>query len=288
MSLIERITNRLAEEYERATDTVAVSAIRLRRQPWPCHKKQFLLVGSESSGTTIIARLLFRGGSLRFFREGKDGNEWCWQAYQEIYQGNKTIRDYPHLQLYDAVKVPGFAAILPHYVKEFPNVSVICTVRDPRDMVVSACKTWGVKERAGLADIKWVTESWLGIDEKDPVARLARRWRIYLEQTRLVPGVIYVRYEDFCADKVGCILRLAAELNIDVDEARIQELCNQQASIPETRDYRPKGPGAWREGLLTERDIVVIEEICGELMETWNYPLSNVSGQVSSSSGADH
>jgi len=287
MNLISRIAGRLAEEYRRAADNIAVCRIRLRRQSWPCPKKQFLLVGCESSGTTIMARLLFRGGSLRFFREGKDGNEWCWQAYQEIYQGHKSIRDYPRLQLYDAVKVPGFAAILSHYVREFPNVSILCTVRDPRDVVASACKTWGVTPDNGLQSIKWVTESWLDVPEKDPIARLAWRWRIYLERSRLVPGVTYVRYEDFCADKVHCIMRLAGKLDIEVDEARIKELCDQQASLPVTRGYRPKGPGSWREGLLTDRDIRVIEEICGDLMEFWNYPKRAANRQCSSSGGTD-
>ncbi len=287
MNLIGRIAERLAEEYRRATDSVAVLGIRLRRDSWPCPHKQFLLVGCESSGTTIMAKLLFRDGSLRFFREGKDGNEWCWQAYQEIYQGHKSIRDYPHLQLYDAVKVPGFAAILPQYVTEFPNVSAICTVRDPRDVVVSACRTWGVTSGDGLESIKWVSESWLDIADKDPIARLAWRWRIYLERSQLVPGVTYVRYEDFCGDKVRCILQLAGKLGIEVDEARLRKICDEQASLPATRNYRPKGPGSWREGLLADRDIRVIEEICGDLMETWNYPKSDASHQYSSGGGTE-
>lgn len=243
--------------------------IRLRRNPWPCLKKQYLVVGCESSGTTPISHLLFRGGSLRFLIEG--WNVWVWQVYKSTYQGRGSVREYPRLQLFDALKVPGFAAILEDYVTAFPNAAVIYVVRDPRDVVVSACKTWGVTRDNGLSSIPWVAESWLGIQSRDPVVRLALRWRTYLRQSQRVPGVTYVRYEDFYEDKVGFVMRLASKLGIRVDEGRVTRLCDRQASGSSVRDYPPEGPGAWRRGLLNERDVKAIEETCGHEMRQWNY-----------------
>ena len=77
------------------------------------------------------------------------------------------------MQLYDSIKVPGFAAILPEFLEEFPNTSVIYVLRDPRDVVASAYRTWKVDTRDRLESIPWVRQTWLGIRDEDPVARLA-------------------------------------------------------------------------------------------------------------------
>ena len=138
--------------------------------------------------------------------------------------------------------------------------------------MVSAYKTKKVTSREQLASISWVRQTWLGIEEKDPVARLAWRWRIYLDRSQLVDGVYYVRYEDFCANKVGFIANLASRVGIDIDVQDVRARCELQASSPEARDYRPKGPGAWkREPCLSCQDREIIEEICGEYMQTWGY-----------------
>lgn len=251
-------------------DDIGEWRIRSRRNAWPCLARKYLVVGCESSGTTPISHLLFRTGSTRFLIEGD--NPWVWQLYQSVYQGQSRIRDYPRLQLYDSIKVPGFAAILPQFLDEFPNTSVIYVVRDPRDVVVSAYKTWKVTTREGLSSIPWVSQTWLGIRDTPPVARLAWRWRLYLERSQKVPSVAYVRYEDFCVNKVGCIVKLARDLGISVDEREIRERADVQASTPDVRGYRPDGPGAsGRSGLLSPEDRQCVEAICGLHMLQWSY-----------------
>ena len=249
-------------------DAVGVAGLKLARAPWPCLGRKYLVVGCESSGTTPISHLLLRNGSGRFLLEGI--NTWVWELYMSVYQGHSRVRDYPRLQLYDRIKVPGFAAILPQFVEEFPNARVVYVVRDPRDVVASAYRTHRVTTREQLRSISWVSETWLGITDPDPIARLAIRWRTYLERSQLVPGVLYVRYEDFCADRLGFLKSLGAQLGIDVDEDSVRQRCEKQAS-DSFREYEPKGPSSWRGGPVTDQDVKIIEETCGAEMQVHGY-----------------
>jgi hypothetical protein len=266
--LKERIDQ--SEKLNRLRNGVGVMLTRLQRNPWPCLDEKRLVVGCESSGTTPIGRMLLRDTSRRFLFEGN--NTWVWDLYMSVYQGHSRVRDYPALQLFDGIKVPGFAAILEQIVAEFPNTKMLYVVRDPRDILASAYRTHRVQTREELANISWVRETWLGIEDRDPVARLARRWRIYLERSRRVDSVNYIRYEDFCQDKVGCITRLAATMGVDVDCKRLQSQLNRQASDSDARAYQPVGPGSWRQSPnVSDDDVQIVEEVCGDLMREWNY-----------------
>jgi len=270
MSLLTAVPGKLTRRIRRGRDALRVWRLSARRNLWPCRDRKYLVVGCESSGTTPISHLLFRGQPGRFLIEGDE--RWVWDVYQCVYQGHRRVQDYPRLQLYESLKVPGFAAILPQFVEAFPNTHTIYVVRDPRDVAVSAYRTWKAAGPAQLAQIPWVKQTWLGIAETDPVARLAQRWRIYLERSQLVPGVTYVRYEDFCADKVDFITRLAVSLGRRADDQALQHRCDQQASTADTRAYRPAGPGSWREtDCLSAEDLRRIEEICHVHMRRWNY-----------------
>ena len=267
--MIRKVLNKCGDWCRRSVDAGKVYRIRRGKNSWPCSDKKYLLVGCESSGTSIISRLLFAGGNLRFLDEGIE--TWVWRAYMSIYQGESGVRDYPRLQLFDAVKVPGFAAILDKYVEEFPNTSIIYVVRDPRDVVVSAMKTWKASNRDELRKASWVEQTWLGIKSEDPIVRMASRWEMYLDISDKVPDVIYVRYEDFCADKVACVASLADRLELDVDVNAVRAQCDRQATHRSVRDYKPTGPGGYRSGILAEGDIRLIESVCGDHMRVWGY-----------------
>lgn len=263
-------------KYNNARDRWGLWWDRLRGQKWPHSKRKYLLVGPESSGTTAISHLLLRNGQFRFFFEGDQ--PWVWDMYMDVYQGHRHVRDFPRLRLYDALKVPGFASILPQFIEEYPNTRVVCTIRDPRGVVASAYRTWKIRSREELANINWVKETWLGIQEQDPVARLAIRWRTYVERVQQVPGVEFARYEDFCQDKVGFIQRLAERLQLTVDERRLRESCDRQASDQDAREYQPQGARAEQEPLVTAEDVRIIEEICGDQMRQWGYLPTTADG----------
>jgi hypothetical protein len=99
---------------------------------------RYLLVGAENSGTSAVANLLFVDiPGIRFFREGTR-QTWAWDAHKSIYRGNAAIRDYPRLQLFDAIKVTGFATIFAQFRPGSSTTQVISMVVDPRDFVSSA------------------------------------------------------------------------------------------------------------------------------------------------------
>lgn len=263
-----RVLSRASRDINWIGDNIRVAAIRCKPRAWPCNRVKYLVVGCESSGTTVISHLLFNDGSRRFLLEGA---VWAWDLYMSVYQGKSRVRDYPRLQIYDGIKVPGFAAILDKYIAEFPRARIVYIVRDPRDVVSSAYRSKHVRTRDELRSISWVRETWLGIESNDPVERLALRWRRYLEVSQRVPDVCYVRYEDFCSDKVGTIQRLGAELGVHVDAARVTRLCDIQASHKSVRAYEPRGPDCWRREFVSPADAQLIERVCGDLMMRWNY-----------------
>jgi len=89
-----------------------------------------------------------------------------------------------------------------------------------------------------------------------------------MEVSTRVPGVVYLRYEDFCVDKVDCIKRVAAQIALEIDDQYVRDNCERQASH---RAYRPSGPGAFRSGLLSPADVAKVEEACGQWMARWGY-----------------
>ncbi|MDH5387400.1 MAG: GNAT family N-acetyltransferase [Gammaproteobacteria bacterium] len=247
--------------------------IRLSNK-WPSLEKKYLLVGSESSGTTAVSDLLFKEvDNLRYLEEGEQ--QWVWKAYRSVYQKNTSLRNYPRLQLFDAIKVPGFSVIINEFLKEFPNTTVVYLIRDPRDFASSAIKTWKIRQMGEFKNIPWTDVQWLGVDCADPVERLAQRWKAYLTAAMKVDGVIFIKYEDFCQDKVGVISSLCKTLNLPFDKARVTQLCDIQLSHASVRAYRPSGPGGWQHSILEREHIEKIETICKEEMLKWGYKLTS-------------
>lgn len=239
---------------------------------WPCNDNKVLVVGSESAGTTAIANLLFaETKGVRFLEEGD--HQWVWKVYQNVYQQHRKVKDYPRLRLFDAVKVPGFATIIDEFREAFPNTKVIYVVRDPRDYVNSAIKTWKLNAVNELSGVSWCKEKWLGIGNVDPIERLSIRWKMYLQSAMSKDDVTFIKYEDFCENKVEAIEQLALRSGIAFNRKRVGQICDIQLSHSSVRDYRPEGPGGWETGILEEHHIEKIEQICRKEMEHWGYKM---------------
>ena len=240
---------------------------------WPSQDKKYLLVGAESSGTTAISDLLFKEiDGLRYLEEGEQ--QWVWDAYRSIFQKKGMIQDYPRLQLFDAIKVPGFSVIINEFLEQFPNTTVVYLLRDPRDFASSAIKTWKIGRMEDFHKIPWTKVKWLGIESDDPVACLAQRWKLYLNAAKKIDDIVFVKYEDFCQDKVGVIEDLCDKLQLPFDKSRVMQLCDTQLSHTSVRAYRPTGPGGWRHSILEEKHVRLIEEICKDEMTDLGYRFS--------------
>lgn len=262
-----RILRRLRAETTDAIDRARGRVITALDR-WPCTDPKYLLVGSESSGTTAVGTFLFEGTpGIRFFKEGSR-QAWVWDAYKRIHMGTASIQDYPRLQLFDAIKVPGFAMIIEPFREGFPDTRVIYMVRDPRDFVTSAFRTWRAQGVDDPSGIPWVSEDWLEIPSSDPVERLCLRWQAYLQTASRAGDVLFVRYEDFYGDKVGTIRDLAERFGLPFSEERV--LARKDEQISRARHYMPAGPGAWRDSLLEEQ-VRTVERLCGDEMRRWCY-----------------
>ncbi|QDT73340.1 Sulfotransferase domain protein [Lacipirellula limnantheis] len=214
--------------------------------------------------------MLLGGGGGRFLDESEEN--WVWDAYMSIYQGKYRVTDYPRLQLFDYLKVPGFASILPEYQAAFPNANSIYVVRDPRDVLASAIRTFKVTSRQDIENIPWIKERWLGIETSHPIERLAHRWSIYLDRSADLKQVTYVKYEEFCRNKLLTAELLAKQLNLPFKMDIAKRLADRQATHSSTRDYSPAGSGTWRNSpLITDCDIDRMEAICGRQMLEWGY-----------------
>jgi len=256
---------------QRMSDTVRTFLYRIAGQ-WPCDDEKILVVGSESAGTTAISNLLFVDNKcIRFLEEGD--HQWVWEVYRNVYQRFRKVTDYPRLRLFDAVKVPGFAMILDEFRAAFPNTKVIYVVRDPRDYVNSAIKTWKLKSVGELSGIPWCKENWLNISNVDPIERLSIRWRTYLRNAMSQDDVMFIKYEDFCRNKFETIERLASCYGLAFNRKRVRKLCNVQLSHNSVREYHPNGPGGWEDGILEEHHVKKIEKLCIKEMKHWNYAL---------------
>ena len=243
----------------------------LHHDRWPCTDPKYLLVGSESSGTTAIADLLFQDvRGVRFLVEG-GRQAWVWEVYKRVHLGEATIRDFPRLQLFDAIKVPGFAMVIGPFRQEFPATSVVYVVRDPRDFVASALRTWRTRGISDMSKIPWVAEDWLGIRSTDPLERLCLRWKAYLSAGTEAEDVIFIRYEDFYADKASTIRDLAGRLRLPYNERRVDARKDMQ--ISRVRKYAPRGPGSWKAELPVEQ-VRTVERLCAQEMSSWGYASS--------------
>jgi hypothetical protein len=272
--LLKRIMDRIERIGQEYADAINAYLVKMFNK-WPCLDTKFLLVGSESSGTTAIANLLFLEiPSIRFLDEGD--HQWVWEAYQSIFQKKRRIRDYPRLQLFDAIKVPGFASIIDEFRKGFPNSEVIYVVRDPRDFINSAIKTWKVKNVGELSTISWSKENWLNIPNKDPIERLSIRWKKYINLAMDQDDIIFVRYEDFCEDKVETIKNLSSQIGLPFNEDRTKRICDKQLCHTSVRNYNPQGPGGWKRGILVNEHIKKIEKICEKEMIRWKYNIETM------------
>jgi hypothetical protein len=266
-ALPKRIIRRLRVETDDVVDRARGSLITALGR-WPCTDRKYLVVGSESSGTTAVGTFLFEGTpGIRYFRESKR-QAWVWDAYKRIYQGQASIREYPRLQLFDAIKVPGFAMIIQPFREGFPDTRVIYMVRDPRDVVSSAFRTWAGQGVHDPSAIPWVAEDWLDLAGTDPVERLCLRWKAYLESATKAGDVDFVRYEDFSADKVATIRELASRFGLPFSEDRV--LARKDDQISRARHYVPAGPGAWRDS-LPEEQVRTVERTCEDEMRRWRY-----------------
>lgn len=224
------------------------------------------VVGCERSGTSAVASLLHAGSGWSLLDDPPES----WYIYPMVYRAGCGIPlcFWWKLRTHRLVKVPGFATILPELERSLVGrfVALYC-LRDPRDVIAS------ILERCEQGPGTLFTHvAWLGINVKDPIEALAWRWRKYLEcaQSYLRQGgrVRFLKYEDFCQDKVGALKDVALDAGMPFEAAKILSEVDRQFRKGWSNTIA--GPGRWRRD-LTGQQAKVVTEVCKDWMEEWGY-----------------
>jgi hypothetical protein len=233
------------------------------------------------SGTRVVARILQRAGlyigndlnesddALRF---GDYSSRWI-DTYLEL--GGAVSASVVQAMLEDLSRVlgdhcaplasspmrwgwkePRSIFLLPFYAAHLPSLRFVHVVRDGRDMALSTNQNQ-LQMHADAA----------GIDPElaEPVRSIALWSWINLEaaaygERELGDRYLRVRFEDLCSDPVGVTRSLYAFLQLDAYSASAVDV----VALPET-------VGRWQ---TTEPELrVQLEEVAGEALRTFGYPL---------------
>jgi hypothetical protein len=226
------------------------------------------VVGCERSGTSAVSKLLSIGSGWSLLDDPSD----FWYVTPVIYRTGSglTFRLWRALRTHDIVKVPRFATILPYLRKRFlGNFSTVYCVRDPRDVVASVrerLRTWYYTD--------FITDSdWLDVRPGDQVEAVAWKWRKYLESALQYQSrgerIMFIRYEDFFAEKLKTIETCARHMHIPFRPEKAAPHVDRQFK-KRWNGGKIAGPLRWREE-LTEPEASKITRICSDLMREWGY-----------------
>lgn len=169
-------------------------------------------------------------------------------------------------------KTPDHVFHLTEIWETFPDARVINVLRDPR-AVASSPKAFG----RAPSDLRRLMV----------LSRFAERWLRAVdayETHRNDERIISVRYEDLVANPEPELQRMAAHIGIMPDVSALQRFSEQYDRITMNKSAKHKALNrserlvdrreVWRER-LTDREIRLIETICGPYMERYNYVPEN-------------
>jgi hypothetical protein len=260
-----------------------VHGVIARPDPMPV-----FVLGNQKSGTSAIAALLGLATGLSTavdLRREMERQTWLRLRRGDLSFGRFVRRNGLDFSC-SIVKEPNLTFFCDELLTHFPAARFVFVLRDPRDNVASILDRLGIPgdlevladEHRGGVDpgSELVLDGhWLGIEAgAHYVDRLAARWNacadVYLTRPR---DLMLVRYEDFLADKVGAIERLAVRLGLEVQHdvgARVDE------------PFQPAGTRSpdWAT-FFGEDNLRRIERICCERMQDLGYAMSDEGPQES-------
>ena len=267
--------------------------VRLGRvaREWQCvamnamtrvNPRPLLVLGNQKSGTSAIAALLAgaTGQSVTL-----DLKREVWHpSFQRIPSGELSFEGFLARNRWafsrEVVKEPNLTLFVPELLERFPDSAILHVVRDPRDNLRSLLERLQIAgdhaalppdalalERNPVSTPGWqlvFDDTWRGGPGGHYIEVLARRWQLcaeaYLDRRDRME---LCRYEDFRADKLGVIHRLAERFGLPV-----------VADVSDRLDYRFQPPGdstrRW-ESFFGAENLERIERICAPGMEALGY-----------------
>ena len=243
------------------------------------NRQAIFIFGNEKSGTTAIAALLATYGGLTQtldlpWRSSMVRDQDCLHSGKLSF--DEFVEKYKFEFSSELIKEPALTFLYEQVAEVFTLSKAVFVVRDPRDnirSILNRVKIPGNLERLTSMDtIKpaWqpvIDNRWLGLENEHYVNSLSARWNcaadVYFAHD---DKLLLVRYEDFVADKIGTIERLAKALGI----SKVNDISDQLDV-----QYQPRGN---RDVNLNEffglENMTRIEKICGSRMQRFGYAIS--------------
>ena len=254
---------------------------RLNRLLYEPRRDPIIVLGNHKSGTSAVASLLADCGQLT---KSIDIPE-LWPRSQGLMHGTldlaEIVAEFPKPFSRELIKEPNLTFFYPAVHRVFPAALYVFVNRDPRSNIrsfLSRCKLPG--DLAELDPEAWdIPHSWRW--DFDPLAwrsvhthyidLMAERWNrcadVYLEH----PGeMLLLRYEDFLADKLGSIEKLAADCGLH-DCQDISDKVDVQ--------YQPRGTSRAPLQFFGAQNLLRIERLCGSRMREFGYELESPDPQ---------
>jgi hypothetical protein len=246
------------------------------------HPSPVFVLGNQKSGTSAIAALLGLSTGLSTAVDLR--REMQRQTWLRVRRGELSFDALVRRNALDfsraIVKELNLTFFYSEVLRRSPAARFAFVLRDPRDNVASILdrlripgnlEELSAEHCAGIdPGSELVLDSrWLGIDPGDHyVDRLAARWNACADVYLSRPAeLVLVRYEDFLADKVGEIERLAARPGLEGGRD-----IRHRVDDP----FQPAGHRSsdWRT-FFGEENLLRIERICAERMRALDYPLAS-------------
>ena len=257
--------------FKNALDRIAQS---LGRETAPIPRDPVLVFGNQKSGTSAVANLL---AELCGLSATIDDPPIRPDAMREFALGGADFRAFVqrHPREFSAqlIKHPNLTFFTERVLEVFDQARVVFVVRDPRDNIRSILQRRKVPGDLEQADARQLEELggpamydprlWGGEDE-NYIGRMALRWNTANDAyLRNAQRFALCRYEDFVADKLGVLERLARELGLQAQHDIRARLDVQ---------FQPAGDHSipWSQ-FFGPRNLARIESLCAERMAALGY-----------------
>jgi hypothetical protein len=258
-----------------ARQTVKGSILSLKSLFARVHTSPVIVLGNQKSGTSAIAHLLADYGELS---KTVDIRPLWPPTGIEIMRKRIAFADVVrHHRAYfstELIKEPMMTFFADQVLEAFPKGRFVFVVRDPRDNIRSLLNRRGIPGNLREIEERFIPRSpqhrvvvdptiWGGIDE-NYVGVLAHRWNKAIDNyLQFSERMTLVKYEDFVADKMAVISRLARQFDI-----------SQRGQIAGKLDIQYQPPGnqeiSWQ-AFFGADNLERIERICGSRMKELGY-----------------
>ncbi len=234
------------------------------------NKDAVFIFGLQKSGTSAIAGLLAECTDKSVTIDTK----YLWYPKnEEIISGKIRVEDYvrkfSHPFSKDIIKEPNSTFFIEQLQEYFYLHKYIFILRNPLDNIRSILNRLGLPGDKQDIDLNDVPVNWRSMFNKtkgkDHITVLANRWVEANSQSNIIKSdaCILIKYEDFLLDKERCIESIAHKIGFKPKKS-IKHIMDKQ--------FQPKGnPDADLMAFFKERNYDKIINICGDIMEEYNY-----------------